>query len=126
VIVLLAVFLAGLVPMWLRSARLEGELEFKQRQLRIDELQIALADAALDARQGHYEPARQRLGKFYAELTEEFSRGIASSLPTDAASRLRPLLDVRDDLITLLARGDPASAERLAGAYASFRETVCR
>jgi hypothetical protein len=36
------------------------------------------------------------------------------------------LLAQRDDLITLLARGDPASAERLAAAYVQFRKTLGR
>ena len=35
----------------------------------------------------------------------------------------QPLLNQRDDLITLLARGDPASAERLANACANVRKT---
>jgi hypothetical protein len=35
---------------------------------------------------------------------------------------LQPLLNQRDDLITLLARGDPAAAERLVNACASIRK----
>jgi hypothetical protein len=34
---------------------------------------------------------------------------------------LKPLLNERDDLITLLARSDPASADRLAQLYVSFK-----
>ena len=126
VAVLLAVFLAGLAPMWLKSSRLAGELFSTRRQLRLEEIQLTFANAALDARQGHYEPARQGLAEFYRLVTAELDRGVASALPPGAPADLPPLLAQRDDLITLLARGDTASAERLANAYASFRKTVGR
>jgi hypothetical protein len=123
-VVLLAVFLTGLVPMWLKSSRLAGELFRAQRQLRVEQIQITLANAALDARQGQYEPARQDLMSFFSLVTAELDRGIGSALPAGAPSELQPLLAQRDELITLLARGDPASAERLANAYATFRNTL--
>jgi hypothetical protein len=37
---------------------------------------------------------------------------------------LQPLLVQRDQMITLLARADPAVAERLADAYLSYRRTT--
>jgi len=60
----------------------------------------------------------------FSLLTTELDRGVASALPPTAPADFQSLLAERDDLITLLARGDPASAERLANAYASFRKTV--
>jgi len=124
VAVLLGVFLVGFVPMWLKSSRLNGELFRAERTGRLQQIQIAFADAALDARRGDYEPARQGLGNFFTLVNTELDRGIGSALPTSASEGLKPLLAQRDDLITLLARGDPASAERMATAYAEFRKTL--
>ena len=124
VIVLLAVFLTGFVPMWLKSSRLAGELHRGQRELRRTHIQLTLADAALDARRGDYETARRGAANFFGLVTAELDRGIGSALPSNARSELQPLLAERDELITLLARGDPASAERLANACASVRKML--
>lgn len=124
VIVLAGVFLVGFVPMWLKSSRLNQELFRAQQQARIQTLQITFADAALDARRGDYEPARQRMANVFTLVNAETERGIGSALPASASAGLKSLLAQRDDLITLLARGDPASAERLATAYADFRKTI--
>ena len=124
VFVLLGVFLAGFVPMWLKSSRLKSELFRAERQARVQQIQITLADAALDTRRGEYEPARQAMMSFFTLVTAEQDRGMGSALPSNASEGLKPLLAQRDDLITLLARGDPASAERLAHAYAEFRKTI--
>jgi len=124
VFVLMGVFLVGFVPMWIKSSRLSGELFRAQQQVRIQTIQITFADAALDARRGDYEPARQRLANFFTLVNAEQNRGIGSALPVNTSEGLKPLLAQRDDLITLLARGDPASAERLATAYAEFRKSL--
>lgn len=117
-------FLAGFAPMWLKSSRLSAELSRAQQQVRVLQIQITLADAALDARRGDYEPARQRLATFFTLVQAETERGFGSALPASATEGLKPMLERRDDLITLLARGDPASAERLAAAYAGHRKSL--
>ncbi len=117
-------FLVGFVPMWLQSSRLKGELSRAQRHARVEQIQITFANAALDARRGEYEPARLATANFFTLVQAELDRGIGSALPASASEGSKPLLTQRDDLITLLARGDPASAERLATAYADFRKTI--
>jgi hypothetical protein len=97
-----------------------------QRQARVQHIQITFANATLDARRGDYEPARQGMATFFTLAQAELERGIVSALPSGASEGMKPLLSQRDDLITLLARGDPASAERLAAAYANFRETLAQ
>jgi hypothetical protein len=124
VFVLLGVFLVGFVPMWFKATRLNGELFRAQQQARMQTIQITFADAALDARRGDYEPARQRMANFFTLVNTEQNRGIGSALPASASEGLKPLLAQRDDLITLLARGDQASAERLATAYGEFRKSL--
>ena len=64
------------------------------------------------------------MASFFSLVNAELDRGLGSALPSSAPEGLKPLLAQRDDLITLLARGDPASAERLATAYANFRKTI--
>jgi len=124
VLVLCGTFLVGFVPMWLKSSRLNAELFRAERQARVQQIQITFADATLDARRGDYEPARQRMASFFTLVNAELDRGLGSALPASASEGLKPLLAQRDDLITLLARGDPACAERLATAYADFRKTI--
>lgn len=124
VLVLLGTFLVGFVPMWFKSSRLSGELFRAQQQLRLDRMQITFANAALETRRGDYEQARQGMANFFNLVTTELDRGARSALPPTATADFQPLLAERDDLITLLARGDPASAERLANAYTGFRKTI--
>ena len=112
VIVLVGVFLVGFGPMWLKSSRLNGELFRAQRQSRVEQIQITFANAALDARRGEYESARQGMTSFFSLVTAELDRGIGSALPAGANEGLKPLLAQRDGLITLLARGDSRVAAR--------------
>ena len=122
VIVLLAVFLTGFVPTRLKSSRLAGELHRARLEQQRTQLQLTLAYAALDARRGEHESARQGAASFFSLVAAELDRGFGSALPSNARVELQPLLAERDDLITLLARGDAASAERLANAIVSVRK----
>jgi hypothetical protein len=119
---LLAAFLLGLVPMWMSARGRAVERDRAQTALRVSTLQNTLANAAVDARQGRYEPARQAASEFYTGLLAEIERGRDSAFDEARQSALRPLLDARDDLITLLARNDPASADRLADLYTKYRQ----
>ena len=122
--ILLVVFLLGLVPMWLTARERGRELDAAQTALRVSRLQNTLANAAVDARRGEYEPARQSASEFYTDLREEMERGQNSAFTQTQQENLRLLLAGRDDTITLLARGDAASGERLAETHAAFRQIV--
>lgn len=122
--VLLAAFLLGLVPMWLTARERANERDQAQKALRISRLQNALANAALDARRGDYEPARQTTSDFFTDLREEIERGRDSAFNSVQQESLRGLLSARDDMITMLARGDSASVERLAELHANYRRIV--
>lgn len=69
--VLLVVFLAGLVPMWWTSRRCARERDPAQASLQISHLQNTVANAAIDARRGEYEPARQAASDFFTNLGAE-------------------------------------------------------
>ena len=121
---LLVVFLLGLVPMWMTARTRAGERDTAQAALRISTLQNTLASAAIDARRGEYEPARQAASEFFTNLRTEIDRGLASVFNQTQQNNLRSILDVRDDMITLLARSDPASADRLVDLYNTYRQAV--
>jgi len=121
--VLVGVFLLGLVPMWLSARGRAAERDAARRELRLCRIQGGLASAALDARRGDYEPARQGASNFFNALRDQVD-GDASDLAPAQRESLRPLLGGRDDLITLLARSDPASADRLSDLYASYRKAA--
>jgi hypothetical protein len=122
--VLLVVFLLGLVPMWLQSRAYAGRLAEAERRLTLVGMQSNLASAAIDARRGDYEPARQAVSQFFTSLRAEIDKGDASSFTKTQAEGAQPLLAGRDEIITLLARGDPASADRLADLYVAYRKAV--
>ncbi len=121
--VLLVVFLLGFVPMWLTARGRASERDAARRELRLSEVRNGLASATIDARRGEYEPARQATSEFYTALRNQLdAAGGDSDLTPAQRESLRPLLDQRDNLVTLLARGDPASADRLSNLYLSYRK----
>ncbi|HEY3580726.1 MAG TPA: hypothetical protein VGK82_09285, partial [Pyrinomonadaceae bacterium] len=123
-VVLLVVFLAGLVPMWLTARTNARERDAAQVSLRISTLQNSLANAAIDARRGEYEAARQAASDFFTNLRIELERGRDSAFNEAQQNVLRTMFDKRDDTITLLARSDPASADRLVDLYTKYRQTT--
>ena len=121
--VLLGVFLLGLIPMWLVARGRAADRDAAQRDLRLCRLENNLLSAAVDARRGEYERARVAGSNFFTSLHEQVDQITRpSDLKVEQRESLRPLLNQRDDLITLLARSDPASADRLAELYVSYRK----
>lgn len=122
--VLLVVFLLGFVPMWLRSRTATSNLVETERQLILARMQNDLASAVIDARRADYEPARQATSQFFTSLSTEIDKGNTSSLTQAQREALQPLFAGRDELITLLARSDPASADRLSDLFVAYRKVV--
>ena len=122
--VLLVVFLVGLVPMWLKSRTYARERDAAQASLKISNLQNSLANAVIDARRGEYEPARVAASDFFTNLGAEVARGSDSVFPEGQRNALRSMFDTRDDTITLLARSDPASNDRLVDLYTKYRQAT--
>jgi hypothetical protein len=121
--VVLIAFLLGLVPMWVTSRQTARQLTLTSASLRAAELHNLIGDAAVDARRGDYEPARQEISKFFTDLHAELGRS-DSAYTEQQRARLEPLLADRDDLVTLLARSDAASGGRLADLHAAFRQAL--
>jgi hypothetical protein len=122
-VVLAAVFLIGLVPMWLVARSRGAERDAAQRDLKLCRLENSLSAAAVESRRGEYERARQEVSDFFTALRGHVD-GESSDLTTTQKDGLRSLMNQRDDLITLLARSDPASADRLSELYVSFRKAM--
>ena len=105
VAVLLAVFLLGLVPMWLKARASNSRLAQARHQLTLVGMQNNLATAVIDARRGDYEPARSAFTAAQRETAKSlFSR--------------------RDEIITSLARGDAVSVDQLSDLYVSYRKNI--
>lgn len=123
--VLVAAILIGLVPMWLVARERGAERDVAQRNLRLCHLENDLASAVIDARRGEYERSRLAASSFFTSLLEEVDQiGRPSDLTAAQRESLRPLLNQRDDIITLLARNDPAAADRLTELYISFQTAM--
>jgi hypothetical protein len=120
--VLLAVFLLGFVPMWLRARECGRSLAASEQQLSLARMQNNLGSAVIDARRGDYEPARQAASQFFTSLRAEADKGDASTLTRAQREGAGPLFTLRDEIITLLARSDPASADRLSDLYVAYRK----
>jgi hypothetical protein len=122
--VLLVVFLLGFVPMWLKARGTSTTLAKTEQQLVLARMQNSLGSAVIDARRGDYEPARQGVSQFFTSLRAELDKGDASNLTPAQRVSMQPLLAGRDEIITLLARSDPASADRLSELYVAYRKSA--
>lgn len=124
VVALVAAFAVGLVPMWLTARERARELDEARRALTLCRMQNQLSAAALGARRGDYEPARQSASEFFSSVSAEIDKGDNSVLTPPQKEAVAALLAQRDDLITLLARSDPASADRLAEIYVAYQQAL--
>ena len=123
-VVLLVVFLLGLVPMWLKARTAASSLAQTERQLFLCKMQSDLASAVIDARRGDYEPARQAVSRFFTALSADRDKGDSSNYTEAQRNSMQPLFAGRDELITLLARNDPASADRLSDLFVAYRKIM--
>lgn len=120
----LILFLLGLVPMWYQARLRTHERDAARRELRLSQLQNSLASAAIDARRGDYEPARQEASRFFTDLRAEVDKGDGSDLSSEQRGKIDPIFAGRDDVVTLLARNDPAAADRLSDMFAFYRKAL--
>jgi type II secretory pathway pseudopilin PulG len=124
VILLVAAYLAGFIPWWQKTRAANAQLQKTEHALTAMRMTKDLGSAAIDARRGAYEPARQEASTFFTAANFEISQGDGSSLSAAQRQDLGPLLSNRDEIITLLARSDPASADRLSDLYVKVRKAL--
>lgn len=112
-------FLLGFVPMWFTSTGYQDELDSAVKTLRPSVLQNDLATATINARRGEFEQARQQASSFFTDLRAEVESS-ESAFTAEQLEAMKSILEQRDDMITLLARSDPASADRLTDLYFNY------
>lgn len=122
--VLFVTFLLGFVPMWLKARTATQSLVETEHQLTLVRMQSNLASAVIDARRGDYEPARQAASQFFTSLRAEIDKGDSSSFTKGQREGMQTLFVGRDEVITLLARSDPASADRLSDLFVIYRKIM--
>jgi hypothetical protein len=120
----LVFFLLGFLPMWVKSLESSSSLMDTGRQLSLARMQNSLASATIDVQRGNYAPALQSASSFFTSLRAEADRGSASALSPAQIVSVQPLFAQRDQIITLLARSDPAAGALLSDLYASYRQII--
>src|SRR5918996_763783 len=120
----LGFFLLGFVPMWFKTTRAIEQRDAAQRGVRLAQLQNTLAAAVIDVQRSQYEPARQLTSDFYTDLRRQIDNDSRSLFTASQREALRSLLAERDELITLLARSDPAATDRLFNVYSTYNKLV--
>ena len=118
---ILVAFLLGLLPMWWSKRSVSNELDRTKVELQRQEHLNSLSAAAVYARRGEYETARQNASKFFSDMQAESDNAESKTLTPQERAQIPQLLANRDDIITLLSRADPASAERLSNMYIEYR-----
>lgn len=121
--VALVAFMAGFLPTWLTARARATERDAAHHARDLAQTENTLAAAVIHARRGDYEVARTNASAFYTSLRAGLDRPDTTFTAAQLA-RLQPLLADRDEIITLLARGDQAAAERLAEVYLAYRQTT--
>ena len=113
------IFLLGFSPMWYKLRNCTNYLSEFEQQFELVRIQNALASSVIDAQRGDYEPARQSASIFFTSLLAETDRQKDSFLSQEER---KEMFMHRDEIITLLARNDPASANKLSDLYVLYRK----
>jgi hypothetical protein len=108
--------------MWFKASSAIEQRDAAQREVRLSQLQNTLGAAMVDVQRGEFEPARQVTSDFYTNLRSQMDEGDASVFTYAQREKLKPLLGERDDVITLLARSDPAAEDRLFAIYSAYNK----
>lgn len=116
----LGFFLLGFLPTWFKATKAVEQRDAAQRAVRLGQLQQTLAAAVIDVQRGEYEPARQLTSDFYTNLRRQIDADSGSLFTSSQRDSLRSLLAQRDEVITLLARSDPAATDRLFNVYSTY------
>ena len=118
---IVVVFLAGLLPMWWSKSNVSAELDRTKVELKRQQHLNSLSAAAVYARRGEYETSRQYASKFFTDMQAELDNAESKLFNAQERTQIPNLLANRDDVITLLSRADPASAERLSNLFVEYR-----
>ena len=119
--VALLAFLLGFLPMWWAKRGVNNELSQTKRELSRQQFQNSLSAATVYARRGEYETARQSASTFFTDVQKEIDNADSQALTSQERTQVPGILSARDEVITLLSRGDPAAADKLSDLYVAYR-----
>jgi hypothetical protein len=122
-VLLILSFLLGLIPMWLSKQEADKQRDAAQANLRLSTIQNRLASAAINVKRGEYEQARLAASDFFTDLRTELNR-TESAFSVQQREAIEPIFNQRDELITLLARNDPSTGDRLAELYLTYVKAI--
>ena len=110
--------------MWMR-ARDQAALRLKaEHSLTIVRIEKDLGSAAIDARRGEYEAARQEASAFTPRRDSRPTSAGSRRSASNNAMLLHRCSPHKMSLTTLLARSDPASADRTVTLYVTVRKVL--
>jgi hypothetical protein len=120
IILLVAAFLAGFVPQYIKVKRLENDLSLARQENALAELRDLAGLAFVQTSQKNYGLAAASSNRFFARTRE-----IANQLP-DANQRkaLQDLLASQDKIAAELAKGDPAASGDLQVLFDKTRQAA--
>jgi len=109
-----AVFLIGFVPQWMKANRLDGELQQMRQKVADSELRDLAALAYLQASQKNFGLAAETVGRFFGKVRD----GAAGRKPVEE------LASPRDKITAELAKGDPAAIGSLQDLVLKTRQAT--
>jgi hypothetical protein len=119
-IALVAVFLVGFVPQYVRASRLENELRQSRQENAGAQLRDLMSLAYVQANQKNFGLGAETTSRFFSRVRE-----MANQTP-DASSRkaLEDLLALRDRVTAELAKGDTAAMADLQELFDKTRQAT--
>jgi hypothetical protein len=119
-ILVVAVFLAGFLPPYVKANRLENELREARREHSLAELRDLASLAYFQASQKDYGLAAGTSTRFF-----DRTREAANQAPDSSVSKpLEDLLSLRDPITAELAKGDPGVLSDLQALFVKTRQAT--
>ena len=126
VVFLLAVaFLGGFVPKWMEVRTLRTTLATTETQLKLANLHRLLGVASHEAQRNNYGSAGEAAGRFFSECAELATSESFAEEPRTLVA-LQSYAGQRDQVMALLAAGDPSVRERLLSMYLTMNGVLAR
>ena len=116
---MLFAFLVGYVPAWLSASGYEYERNVLENKARFHSIRHTLASAIIHADRGRFDEARSEASNFFTGLRAEYDNA-DTVFDSQARENIHKILAKRDEVITMLARGERAGADLLADWYFHF------
>jgi hypothetical protein len=121
-VLLVAAFLIGFVPQYVRATRAERELESARQEIIEQRALNTLALAYMQAAQKNYGLAQESVTRFFVE-----ARTLSERTQVPAVRQaVENALAQRDAVTAKLARGEPGVLDDFSGMYMSLLEVTSR